>query len=329
VVTDYIDYSFPKYNETPELYDSVGWNENDTNLIMTRNYNSKVFSEEAITKIVNTNLSDNDFVIKEAVVSFKNAVQRYGATFLMIWPMFMMMFLIDKKHRWAHLCHLAIAIMSFIGYSYMRRVLIRNLFPVTCILMVMTFLYLTLATEKSSEKPKVIWKGAKFAVSAVIFLLFVRYTAQSPVYHINFAKEKSSKIETDWRDGALSGAVKHIEDNKDKVFYVDSNFFASSMFELSLDRKRLWFAPKKNQFDNVVIMGDCYSRLESSRQIAKKYNGEEPFEAVVLNENSYLLVRDGTKDRILNHIRDHFMDFKINSILEIGEHTIYELSPAE
>ncbi len=292
------DVSFIVYPLNKEIFDEIGWSENDYYLFYTFNYGDEnVYSKENLQKIIdykksNNTLYDFDFKLKDFEEDFIDQMTNtYPYIIIMFFGSFLIAIYTNKEKRGyiiaIFLVTLAVNSIFIIINRNVHRVIIPEYILGTAML-----LYLTKYKSENKEKIDIIRAMSIFMI--VMTVIFAGGT-----YEFNYELEDYSN----YKD-----VINYTNEHKENVYLYTApslqfRYLAYSVYEM----------PPKGALSNLRVMGGWDIFTQNYYDFKARYNLDGTF-LDLLKDNVYLI--DG--DVVWSGIE--YKNYIDNIVLFIKEH---------
>ena len=292
------DISYTDYYENKEIFDEIGWSQNDQYLFYTFNFGDEnVFSKENLEKIVDYKISKDD--IYDFDIELKELqdllIEQLRDTNAYVSIMFIGSFLVaiytNREKRWFIITIFLLTIAINILFIYLNRTMQRVVIP-EFILGIVIFLYYIKYKKEDGEK--------EYLIKAMsIFIIVVTVIFAGGEYEYNYKLEDYSN---------LKDVIEYTNSNKENVYFytipsLQYRYLAYSVYEM----------PPKESFSNLRAMGGWDMYTKNYYNFKERYNLDGTF-LDLLKENVYLIDGDVTWSG------NYYHDYKKHIILFIKEH---------
>ena len=293
------DNTYVSYDKNKEIFDEIGWSENDHYLFYTFNFGDEnVYSKENLEKIVEYKANQGDLynyefdlenIINDLIDQMRNTNPYISIMFL---GAFLVAIYSNKEKRGyiiaIFLVTLAVNCIFIVINRSMQRVVIPEYILGTAM-----FLYLTKYKEKIDKEKENIVK----AIS--VFIIFITVIFAGGVYEFNYKLEDYSN----YKD-----VIEYTNSHKENVYLytvpsLQFRYLTYSVYEM----------PPKGAFSNLRVMGGWDMYTQNYYDFKERYGLDGTF-LDLLKENVYLIDGDVTWSG------NYYEDYKKHIILFIKEH---------
>ena len=292
------DISYTDYYENKEIFDEIGWSQNDQYLFYTFNFGDEnVFSKDNLEKIVNYKISKDDIYdfdlelkeIQDLLIEQLRDTNAYVS--IMFIASFLVAIYTNKEKRWFIITIFLLTIAINILFIYLNRTMQRVVIP-EFILGTVIFLYY-IKYKKDDGKKKDLIKAMS------IFIIVVTVIFAGGEYEYNYKLEDYSN---------LKDVIEYTNSNKENVYFytipsLQYRYLSYSVYEM----------PPKEAFSNLRAMGGWDMYTKNYYNFKERYNLDGTF-LDLLKENVYLIDGDVTWSG------NYYHDYKKHIILFIKEH---------
>ena len=293
------DNTYVSYDKNKEIFDEIGWSENDHYLFYTFNFGDEnVYSKENLEKIVEYKANQGDLynyefdlenIINDLIDQMRNTNPYISIMFL---GAFLVAIYSNKEKRGyiiaIFLVTLAVNCIFIVINRSMQRVVIPEYILGTAM-----FLYLTKYKEK-------IYKEKENIVKAIsVFIIVITVIFAGGVYEFNYKLEDYSN----YKD-----VIEYTNSHKENVYLytvpsLQFRYLTYSVYEM----------PPKGAFSNLRVMGGWDMYTQNYYDFKERYGLDGTF-LDLLKENVYLIDGDVTWSG------NYYEDYKKYIILFIKEH---------
>ena len=292
------DNSYIPYDENKEIFDEIGWSENDHYLFYTFNFGDEsVYNKENLQKIVDYaknkgELFDYEFELKDIS---NDLIDQMRDTNPYISIIFLGTFLVaiytNKEKRGYIISIFLVTILMNCLFIYLNRTVHRVVIP-EYILGATMFLYLIKYKNESKEKINVIRAMSIFIVVATVIF-------SGGVYEFNY---KLGDYDN-YKD-----VIEYTNEHKENVYLytvpsLQYRYLTYSVYEM----------PPKGAFSNLRVMGGWDIYTQNYYDFKERYGLDGTF-LDLLKENVYLIDGDVTWSG------NYYKDYKKHIIISIKEH---------
>ena len=292
------DNSYIPYDENKEIFDEIGWSENDHYLFYTFNFGDEsVYNKENLQKIVDYaknkgELFDYEFELKDIS---NDLIDQMRDTNPYISIIFLGTFLVaiytNKEKRGYIISIFLVTILMNCLFIYLNRTVHRVVIP-EYILGATMFLYLIEYKNESKEKINVIRAMSIFIVVATVIF-------SGGVYEFNY---KLGDYDN-YKD-----VIEYTNKHKENVYLytvpsLQYRYLTYSVYEM----------PPKGAFSNLRVMGGWDIYTQNYYDFKERYGLDGTF-LDLLKENVYLIDGDVTWSG------NYYKDYKKHIIISIKEH---------
>ncbi len=293
------DNTYVSYDKNKEIFDEIGWSENDHYLFYTFNFGDEnVYSKENLEKIVEYKANQGDLynyefdlenIINDLIDQMRNTNPYISIMFL---GAFLVAIYSNKEKRGyiiaIFLVTLAVNCIFIVINRSMQRVVIPEYILGTAM-----FLYLTKYKEKIDKEKENIVK----AIS--VFIIVITVIFAGGVYEFNYKLEDYSN----YKD-----VIEYTNSHKENVYLytvpsLQFRYLTYSVYEM----------PPKGAFSNLRVMGGWDMYTQNYYDFKERYGLDGTF-LDLLKENVYLIDGDVTWSG------NYYEDYKKHIILFIKEH---------
>lgn len=292
------DISYTEYNLNKEIFDEIGWSENDHYLFYTFNFGDEnVYSKENLQKILDYKESKNDiynfdFTLKSLE---EDLTQQMRDTNPYISLVFLGTFLVaiytNREKRWYILAIFVVTIGINLLFILLGRAMHRVVIP-EFILGIAMFIYLIKYNESHREK--------RYLISAmIVFIIAITVVFSGGEYEFNYELEDYSN----YRD-----VIEYTNSHKENVYLytvpsLQYRYLVYSVYEM----------PPEGAFSNLRVMGGWDMYTQNYYDFKERYNLKGTF-LDLLKDNVYLIDGD------VNWSGNYYHDYIKNIVLFIKEH---------
>ena len=292
------DISYTDYYENKEIFDEIGWSQNDQYLFYTFNFGDEnVFSKDNLEKIVDYKISKDDIYdfdlelkeIQDLLIEQLRDTNAYVS--IMFIASFLVAIYTNKEKRWYVITIFLLTLAINILFIYLNRTMQRVVIP-EFILGIVIFLYYIKYKKEDGEK--------EYLIKAMsIFIIVVTVIFAGGEYEYNYKLEDYSN---------LKDVIEYTNSNKENVYFytipsLQYRYLAYSVYEM----------PPKESFSNLRAMGGWDMYTKNYYNFKERYDLEGTF-LDLLKENVYLIDGDVTWSG------NYYHDYKKHIILFIKEH---------
>ena len=292
------DISYTDYYENKEIFDEIGWSQNDQYLFYTFNFGDEnVFSKDNLEKIVDYKISKDDIYdfdlelkeIQDLLIEQLRDTNAYVS--IMFIASFLVAIYTNKEKRWYVITIFLLTLAINILFIYLNRTMQRVVIP-EFILGIVIFLYY-IKYKKDDGKKKDLIKAMS------IFIIVVTVIFAGGEYEYNYKLEDYSN---------LKDVIEYTNSNKENVYFytipsLQYRYLSYSVYEM----------PPKEAFSNLRAMGGWDMYTKNYYNFKERYDLEGTF-LDLLKENVYLIDGDVTWSG------NYYHDYKKHIILFIKEH---------
>lgn len=315
------DISYTSYEKNKEIFDEIGWSENDHYLFYTFNFGDEnVFSKENIEKIadykkINNDIYDFDFNLKEIgnslIDQMRNTNPYISILFL---GTFLVAIYTNKEKRGYILVIFLVTLAVNCIFIVLNRSMLRVVIP-EYILGTSMFLYLIKYKENVNNDKSYIIKIIS------IFIIFVTIIFSGGVYEFNYELEDYSN----YKD-----VIEYTNSHKENVYLytvpaLQFRYLVYSVYEM----------PPKGAFSNLRVMGGWDMYTQNYYDFKERYGLDGTF-LDLLKDNVYLVDGDVTWsgnyyhnyiDKIVLFIKEHYnIDVTYEKVKTFDNIYIYKLN---
>ena len=299
------DNTYVSYEENKELFDEIGWSENDHYLFYTFNFGDEnVFNKENLQKIVDYQKSKGelynyDFDVKNII---NDLIDQMRNTNPYISIMFLGSFLVaiytNKEKRGYIIAIFLVTLAINSIFIIMNRSMHRVVIP-EYIIGIAMFLYLTKYKEKIENEKLSLLKAMS------IFIVAITVIFAGGGYQFNYHLEDYSN----YKD-----VIEYTNSHKENVYLytvpsLQFRYLTYSVYEM----------PPKEAFSNLRVMGGWDMYTKNYYDFKDRYGLDGTF-LDLLKENVYLIDGDVTWSG------NYYEDYKKHIILFIKEHYDVDVS---
>ena len=292
------DISYTDYYENKEIFDEIGWSQNDQYLFYTFNFGDEnVFSKDNLEKIVDYKISKDDIYdfdlelkeIQDLLIEQLRDTNAYVS--IMFIASFLVAIYTNKEKRWYVITIFLLTLAINILFIYLNRTMQRVVIP-EFILGIVIFLYYIKYKKEDGKK--------EYLIKAMsIFIIVVTVIFAGGEYEYNYKLEDYSN---------LKDVIEYTNSNKENVYFytipsLQYRYLAYSVYEM----------PPKESFSNLRAMGGWDMYTKNYYNFKERYDLEGTF-LDLLKENVYLIDGDVTWSG------NYYHDYKKHIILLIKEH---------
>ena len=292
------DISYTDYYENKEIFDEIGWSQNDQYLFYTFNFGDEnVFSKDNLEKIVDYKISKDDIYdfdlelkeIQDLLIEQLRDTNAYVS--IMFIASFLVAIYTNKEKRWYVITIFLLTLAINILFIYLNRTMQRVVIP-EFILGIVIFLYYIKYKKEDGKK--------EYLIKAMsIFIIVVTVIFAGGEYEYNYKLEDYSN---------LKDVIEYTNSNKENVYFytipsLQYRYLAYSVYEM----------PPKESFSNLRAMGGWDMYTKNYYNFKERYDLEGTF-LDLLKENVYLIDGDVTWSG------NYYHDYKKHIILFIKEH---------
>ena len=293
------DNIYVSYEENKELFDEIGWSQNDHYLFYTFNFGDEnVFNKENLQKIVeykmnNGGLYDYDFKLKDIVNDLIDQLRdNYHYIIVLFFASFLVAFYTNKEKRGYILAIFLVAIAVNSIFIIVNRSMHRVVIP-EYILGIAMFLYLTKYNEKvDSEKLNTL-------KAMSIFVIVVSVIFAGGLYKFDYQLEDYSN----YKD-----VIEYTNSHKENVYLytvpaLQYRYLTYSVYEM----------PPEGAFSNLRVMGGWDMYTQNYYDFKDRYDLNGTF-LDLLKENVYLIDGD------VSWSGNYYQNYIKHIVLFIKEH---------
>ena len=292
------DISYTDYYENKEIFDEIGWSQNDQYLFYTFNFGDEnVFSKDNLEKIVDYKISKDDIYdfdlelkeIQDLLIEQLRDTNAYVS--IMFIASFLVAIYTNKEKRWYVITIFLLTLAINILFIYLNRTMQRVVIP-EFILGIVIFLYYIKYKKEDGKK--------EYLIKAMsIFIIVVTVIFAGGEYEYNYKLEDYSN---------LKDVIEYTNSNKENVYFytipsLQYRYLSYSIYEM----------PPKEAFSNLRAMGGWDMYTKNYYNFKERYNLDGTF-LDLLKENVYLIDGDVTWSG------NYYHDYKKHIILFIKEH---------
>ena len=292
------DISYTDYYENKEIFDEIGWSQNDQYLFYTFNFGDEnVFSKDNLEKIVDYKISKDDIYdfdlelkeIQDLLIEQLRDTNAYVS--IMFIASFLVAIYTNKEKRWYVITIFLLTLAINILFIYLNRTMQRVVIP-EFILGIVIFLYYIKYKKEDGKK--------EYLIKAMsIFIIVVTVIFAGGEYEYNYKLEDYSN---------LKDVIEYTNSNKENVYFytipsLQYRYLSYSVYEM----------PPKEAFSNLRAMGGWDMYTKNYYNFKERYNLDGTF-LDLLKENVYLIDGDVTWSG------NYYHDYKKHIILFIKEH---------
>ena len=272
------DNAYVSYEENKEIFDEIGWSENDHYLFYTFNFGDEnVFSKENLEKIVEYKKSQGNLYYYNTDIEniINNLVGQMRDTNPYISVLFIATFLIaiytNKEKRGYIVAIFLVTIAVNCIFIVLNRSMQRVVIP-EYILGIAMFLYLIKYRKENVEKINLI-------MAMSIFLIVTTTIFAGGVYQFNYYLEDYSNYKE---------VIEYTNSHRENVYLytvpsLQYRYLTYSVYEM----------PPKGAFSNLRVMGGWDMYTKNYYDFKERYNLDGTF-LDLLKENVYLIDGDVT-----------------------------------
>mgnify|MGYP004628506351 CR=1 FL=1 len=267
------DLSYTKYTQNKEIFDEIGWNQNDHYLFYTFNFGDEnVYNKENLQKIVDYKKSKNEkYNLNLNMISvFYNYVEEMKNTYLFVLILlgFLFISILLNKNKILNISLFSITIIMHLLYIILNRSMIRVVLP-EYIIGISLIIY------------NLSWKSIKInKMNSIITCLCITITlvyCTGLQYNFNYKLDNYSN----YRE-----LINYTNNNKENAYLytvpsLQYRFFAYSVYKM----------PPKSAFSNLRVMGGWDMYTQNYYDFKQRYNLDGTF-LDLLKENVYLIDGD-------------------------------------
>ncbi len=267
------DLSYTKYTQNKEIFDEIGWNQNDHYLFYTFNFGDEnVYNKENLQKIVDYKKSKNEkYNLNLNMISvFYNYVEEMKNTYLFVLILlgFLFISILLNKNKILNISLFSITIIMHLLYIILNRSMIRVVLP-EYIIGISLIIY------------NLSWKSIKInKMNSIITCLCITITlvyCTGLQYNFNYKLDNYSNYKE---------LINYTNNNKENAYLytvpsLQYRFFAYSVYKM----------PPKSAFSNLRVMGGWDMYTQNYYDFKQRYNLDGTF-LDLLKENVYLIDGD-------------------------------------
>ncbi len=325
----YTDYTHLTYEEAPDLYQSIGWNENLYHLVNNWffmdervDYNAFNTLNNAVEKHSFYGYSSRRALLFGMFNIFKNSSLWIRIFFIVFGISVLAISVcrivnVNKKHSFKDVCGMGLFLLlglAFIAYLLMRgRFLDRAVYPVVfctmvpglvlCLRTVLNMIVLKKGKEPADNKRDIslIIACASLAVSCSIVAVMGAKSA-------NWNKYNPDAVQT------KLNLEKYVMDN-DEYFYIynTSLIVTGDPFTVYPDQKPT----------NYTFWGGTFLKSPSYYDQIKRYGFEELSRSAFISDKVRFISRSGPEDIFLDYMQEEYPDCRVEIVDYSGEFIIY------
>ncbi len=294
------DISYTNYATNQEIFDEIGWSENDHYLFYTFNFGDEnVYNKENLQKIIDYKKSNGtyysfDFDLEETIHQLEEEMKNTNPyiTILFFGAFVIALYTNRKKTGWVISIFL-VTILVHMLFIVLNRSMLRVVIP-EYILGTAMMLYFVQNAKETKEKIDDRLK----AISVISMVIIIAFSGG--VYKYNYELEDYSNYKN---------VINYTNAHKENVYLytVPSLQFRYLVYSV-------YTMPPKGAFSNLRVMGGWDMYTENYYDFKERYDLEGTF-LDLLKENVYLIDGDVTWsgnyyhnyiDHIVQFIKDHY-----------------------
>lgn len=294
------DISYTDYETNQEIFDEIGWSENDHYLFYTFNFGDEnVYNKENLQKIIDYKKSNGtyysfDFDLEETIHQLEEEMKNTNPyiTILFFGAFVIALYTNRKKTGWVISIFL-VTILVHMLFIVLNRSMLRVVIP-EYILGTAMMLYFVQNAKETKEKIDDRLK----AISVISMVIIIAFSGG--VYKYNYELEDYSNYKN---------VINYTNAHKENVYLytVPSLQFRYLVYSV-------YTMPPKGAFSNLRVMGGWDMYTENYYDFKERYDLEGTF-LDLLKENVYLIDGDVTWsgnyyhnyiDHIVQFIKDHY-----------------------
>ena len=294
------DISYTNYATNQEIFDEIGWSENDHYLFYTFNFGDEnVYNKENLQKIIDYKKSNGtyysfDFDLEETIHQLEEEMKNTNPyiTILFFVAFVIALYTNRKKTGWVISIFL-VTILVHMLFIVLNRSMLRVVIP-EYILGTAMMLYFVQYTKETKEKIDDRLK----AISVISMVIIIAFSGG--VYKYNYELEDYSNYKN---------VINYTNSHKENVYLytVPSLQFRYLVYPV-------YTMPPKGAFSNLRVMGGWDMYTENYYDFKERYDLEGTF-LDLLKENVYLIDGDVTWsgnyyhnyiDHIVQFIKEHY-----------------------
>ena len=293
------DNIYVPYKENKEIFDEIGWSQNDHYLFYTFNFGDEnVFNKENLKKIVeyktnNGGIYDYDFELKDVVNDLIDQLRNnYIYIVILFFTSFLVALYTNKEKRGYIIAIFLVTIAVNSIFIVVNRSMHRVVIP-EYILGIAMFLYLTKYKEKVDSEKLNILKAMS------IFIVVITVVFAGGLYQFNYRLEDYSN----YKD-----VIEYTNSHKENVYLytvpaLQYRYLTYSVYEM----------PPKGAFSNLRVMGGWDMYTQNYYDFKDRYGLDGTF-LDLLKENVYLIDGD------VSWSGNYYQDYIKHIVLFIKEH---------
>ena len=315
------DMSYTSYKENKEIFDEIGWSENDHYLFYTFNFGEeKIYSKENLEKILNYKISKNEYfnlnlkfkqIEGQLLDEMKNTNTYISILFISI---FFTSIIMNKEKT-----KFSVAIfLTTIGVNILFIILNRSMLRVVIPEYILGTALLIYFTKLKAEKEEKI-KERDLIISILIIFFAIIFAGDK--YEFGYAVKDYEQYQN---------VIEYTNSHKENVYLytvpsLQFRYLAYSVYKM----------PEKGAFSNLRVMGGWDMFTKNYYDFKERYNLEGTF-LDVLKENVYLIDGDviwsGNRyhnyiENIVKFIQEHYKkEVEYKKIEEFDNIYIYKIT---
>lgn len=313
------DIIFVDYEKNKEIFDEIGWTENDHNLFYTFNFGDEnIFSKEKLQKILDYKIEKDgifDYDINLSAIKSSYILQmRDNNTYIAIIFIAVYIFcLFTKGKKVENTLIFLTTIFTHIIFIIIQRCMLRVIIPEYIIGTALMIYNLELKGEK------VIQDSVKNCLTLVAMIIIITmFSAEK----YKFGYEPSMY-------GDYRALINYTSENKQNVYLYTVPSLQDRYLTYSV-----YGMPPKGAFSNLRVMGGWDMYTQNYFDFKERYNLEGNF-LDLLKDNVYLV--DGEvywsnavyvdyRNKVIKAIKEHYgIDVKCELVQEFGKLAIYKV----
>ena len=288
------DLSYTSYDENKELFEEIGWSENDHYLFYTFNFGDEnVYSKENLQKIVDYKKSNNEYYnlnlnISEVFNNLKEEmINSYTYISILFITIFLIIMLVQKENRKISFAVFITTIMVHLLFIVLNRSMLRVVIPEYILGTTLLMYYLKSNNDKIKNESIII-----------IALIFAIINFMGSNYNFGYELDGYNNYKQ---------LIKRTNQQKENVYLytvpsLQYRYLAYSVYEM----------PPQGAFSNLRVMGGWDMFTENYYDFKERYNLSGTF-LDVLKENVYVIDGD------VNWSGNYYTNYIDNIVLFIKE----------
>lgn len=312
------DLSYTSYEENKEIFDEIGWSQNDHYIFYTFNFGDEnKYSKENLQKIIDYKKEKNEYYningnIFEVIKSLKNEMIDTNTFISLIFFASLILALFNKDKVGINILIFATTIATHALFIILNRSMLRVVIPEYIIGTALIIYNLDFKAIKEISMKKI--------AIATILIMVISIDFSGKMYNFGYKLDSYSN----YKD-----LIEYTNSHKENVYLytvpaLQFRYLVYSVYEM----------PPKSAFSNLRVMGGWDMFTENYYDFKERYNLDGTF-LDLLKENVYLIDGDviwsgrrysNYKENVILFIKENYaIDVKYEKIEEFNNLCIYKL----